>query len=230
MKALLLLLIATLGARAASTKVIFSNTAETELRDSNGALLTEGARQTSGDGAVLQLGYYDLATVTDLFLGNWIPMTGEGSRNGLVVSTIGDGYPGPGRFVINTFFSEGSPTHGNDLPRIGTPLAIRFYDGTSIAQSNFFNAVSSPAWEWKRPSGDSMMRGLNDPGIMWEGGPASAFRTTVPVPEPSALVLMLAAVAAVKSRRGFGLTIEAAHSEAGKSASLTTPLFDRPHV
>jgi len=43
--------------------------------------LTAGNLSANGDGAVLQLGYYSSATVSNNFLGTWIPLTGEGSLN-----------------------------------------------------------------------------------------------------------------------------------------------------
>lgn len=200
MKTPLLLLVTALSAHAAATKLEYFNNAGTELRDIDGAPLTDGTIR-SGDGAVLQLGYYDLATGINPFGGNWIALTGEGSHNVNRAASIGDGFDGLGRFDLSTYFLEGSPIASNDLPRIGAPLAIRFYDGTSLATSVHFNAVSSPTWDWKRPIDGHMVMGLNDPGLTWQGGAASAFRTTEAVPEPSALTLLLASVTAVRRKR-----------------------------
>jgi hypothetical protein len=225
MKTLFLLLTAAVSVHAAGTKLEYFNTAGTELRDIDGAPLTDGAIR-SRDGAVLQLGYYDMATGETPFLGNWVALTGEGSHNVNRVASIGDGFDGPGRFDISTFFVEGSPMAGNDLPRIGTPLAIRFYDGTSLATALHFNAVSSPKWDW-RPIDGHMFIGLNDPGLTWQGGAASAFRTTEAVPEPSTLMLLLAAVTAVGRRRGLKVTrrappIQRRVAENGRQARVLT--------
>lgn len=33
-------------------------------------------------------------------------------------------------------------------PSVGTPLAIRFYDATSLAAANYFNCVSNTDGTW----------------------------------------------------------------------------------
>ena len=143
------------------------------------------------DGAILQLGYYSLATGENPFLGSWMPISGEGSRNGDTVATIGSyGDLGPGQFDLDTGVLEGSPLFGNDIPSVGTPLSLRFYNGRSLAESTRFNAVSNPSWDWERPSNGFMTITLSDPGLVWQGGRESAFRTTLPVPEPGAGVLL----------------------------------------
>src|SRR5260370_35596680 len=92
-------------------------------------------------------------------------------------------------------FILGSGTSDNSLPAANTQLALRFYNGTTIAGSTFYNTVTDSLWKWGAlatpPSTVTMS--LNDPGLLWEsivldGQPANtAFHTTIsvtPVPEP----------------------------------------------
>jgi hypothetical protein len=75
-----------------STKFELRNdTIFNELRDFAGVPLTSGT-PALGDGAMLQFGYYSLADHFDPFAGEWVPLTGEGARNGWV-STVGDYWP-----------------------------------------------------------------------------------------------------------------------------------------
>lgn len=175
-----------------------------ELRDFTGVPLTIGA-PLNGDGAQLQYGYFSLATLENPFLGAFIPLTGEGSHNGYL-STVGDGFPfnypaGPGQFFIGLEFAFPTPDIGFDLPIAGTPMALRFFDGTTIEGSTHFNTVanSSDAWDWAATPkvGNHSHVDFTDPGMVWEGGEASAFRTTLSVPEPSAVILMITAVIGV---------------------------------
>ena len=81
-------------------------------------------------------------------------------------------------------------------------MALRFYDGTTIANSTHFNTVANASddWDWHTapaPRGNHAFIDLSDPGAVWEGGAASAFRTTLSVPEPSAVILMITAVIGV---------------------------------
>jgi hypothetical protein len=152
----------------------------------------------------MELGYYDAATVGASFVGSWVPLTGSltspGNRR-----TIGDfgGLP-DGRFSIADLFDEFDP----DVPAIGTPLSLRFYDGTSIESSQFFNTVSTydAKFRWpSRPNG-LVLFNLDDPSIYWEGGPTSAFRTAIPIPEATALGFMALGIALIggRSRREAG--------------------------
>lgn len=187
--------------KAASTLVNWQNSVGTELRNFTGTLLTSGT-DNSDDGAILQLGYYTMATTLNPFAGSWVPLTGKGSGNPLY-STVGDKALADGRFDIgNSFFTATA-----NLPNAGTPLAIRFYDSTSISSSTYFNAVSNTtgAWNWITPVDPrpTMTISLSDPGIVWHDGPASAFRTTIPIPEPSSsalLALLSLGVVAVRRR------------------------------
>ncbi len=185
--------------QAASTQVVSQNTVGTELRDLNGNLLTSGT-DNANDGAILQLGYYTMATTLNPFAGNWVPLTGEGSGNPFY-STVGDKDLPDGLFGIGFGFF----TPNANFPSAGTPLAIRFYDSTSIATASYFNAVSNTTgtWNWITPVDPrpTITISLSDPGVVLQDGPTSAFRTTIAVPEPSSLLLGFISLGALAIRR-----------------------------
>jgi hypothetical protein len=182
----------------AATIVNWKNTLGTELFNLDGTTKLTAGTSSLGDGAILQLGYYSLATDQNPFNGAWIPLTGEGSANSFV-TTVGDfGSQPDGRFDLKHTFTLGSSTTGNNLPAIGTPLAIRFYNATSIANSQFFNAVSDTqgSWDWLAPNvpASTVDISLGDAGLVWQGGASSAFRTTQTVPEPATSLLFIVAL------------------------------------
>lgn len=187
------------------------------LRDNSGNLLT-GGTALNGNGAVIQLGYYSQATAANNFLGTWIPLSGEGSLNvGMVGSsglsfndtTIGDlssNGAGDGQFALSLTFTVGDVATGNSLPAsTSIPLAIRFYDDTTIATSDFFNVVSNDMWLWKTPAdapnNPLINMSLDDTNVEWQGGAGSALKTTLPVPEPSAFVLLASGMGVLALRR-----------------------------
>lgn len=194
-----LFLLLTHQLEAASTQVNWQNTAGTELRDFNSNLLTRGT-DSADDGAILQLGYYTMATTLNPFAGAWLPLTGEGSGNSFY-STVGDKAMPDGLFGIGLSFF----TTNANMPSAGTPLTIRFYDSTSIATSTYFNAVSNTtgAWNWITPSNlnPTINILLTDLGVVFQDGPTSAFRTTIAIPEPSCLLLSVLGLGALAVRR-----------------------------
>jgi hypothetical protein len=174
-----------------------------------------GGTTADGDGAVLQLGYYSNATIADNFAGTWIPLTGEGSLNTAIVmgsspaesynrTSIGDltsQGAGNGEFFMSLVFVEGDPTSGNSFPQSNsTPLALRVYNGTTVASSTFYNVVSDDLWLWRGPATPPPARtiSLDDPGLEWLsvtlGQPQNtAFHTTISVatvPEPRSFSLL----------------------------------------
>ena len=166
---------------AAATVVEWSNDFLTLLTDSEGTPLSSGWLGP-GDGALLQLGYFDQATDANPFSGNWMVLT---------FGTIGDkGDRGDGRFVLSGDSVNFLPDV--PLPAVGTPLAIRFYDAPIGGTPRFFNTVSNEQglWNW---SDVRVGIKLSDPGAVWEGDGQNAFRTglPVPVPEPSPITLMV---------------------------------------
>jgi hypothetical protein len=91
------------------------------------------------------------------------------------------------------------PFHQADAPPEFTPLAIRFYDSTSIATSTYFNAASTSDGKFRWPQGPNGEAAFNlrAPNLVWQGGVDSAFRTTIPVPEPGTVVLGIAQLMAL---------------------------------
>lgn len=217
--------------RADTTSVAFDsgNGGAPRLFDQNNTALSAGTT-ADGDGFVLQLGYFTGAN----FTGTFVPLSGQGSANTGIVpgsndaetynkTSIGDlnlnfqgsGFTGSGAFALQLDFTVGDPTTGNNLPANGTPLAIRFYNGTTIAGSTAYNTVSSTAtnWQWATPSTPptTLTLSLDDPGLVWESivrfGQASntAFHTTI-VPEPTTITSFvvgsgLLALAVARRRR-----------------------------
>ena len=196
------LLFSPVGKGATSVSIDWFNEAPvgTKLRDIFGIPLTSGT-EASGDGAVLQLGYYASATQSSPFSGVWIPLTGPGTY---FVTTIGDTFrPVDGKFGISTAFKS---DYAN-VPPPGTPLSIRFYDTTSLATANYFNAVSNTdgSWNWITSDPEAKMSlAIKEISAtqVWQDGAASAFRTTIAVPEPSvALLAVSSALLAFRRRR-----------------------------
>lgn len=179
---------------AAATVVEWSNDPFTGLLDFNGSPLSEGMVGCAGDGARLELGYFDLATVVNPFVGNWIVLAGG------TIGDKGEGELGDGRFDLEANFIPGVP-----LPAEGMPLAIRFYDAPPKSTPRFFNTVSNEQglWNWRNGSNEIVQVTLTYPGLVWEGGAESAFRTTipVPVPEPSTVALLVATMIAPRWKR-----------------------------
>lgn len=153
------------------------------LGNFSGAALSAGTA-ASGDGTLLQLGYYDMATTASPFSGSWIV---------LATSSIGDdGIGVAGRFSTTSTLVSGSFT----APSVNTPLAIRFYDGSSVGTSLFFNAVSATngTWNFVNPSDPFPVLNLViDKGfpVVFQSGEVGAFATRIFIPEPSNVILVM---------------------------------------
>jgi PEP-CTERM motif len=197
------------AARADQTIVTFDSGSQTVFNLGSTALT--GGTSLDGDGAVLQLGYFSSATAANNFSGTWVALSGQTSLNTAIISGSNDSEPynktsigdltnagaGDGTFALSLTFVAGDPTSGNSLPTAGTPLAIRFYNGTSIATSTFYNTVSADSWIWLTPQPSNVPNTvaitLDAANLEWESivkfgqTGTTAFHTTIPVPEPSTI-------------------------------------------
>lgn len=169
---------------------------DTFLRDVGGVPLTSGPKE-GGNGAVIEVGYYSMATTADPFAGDWVALIAPGT--GVEAVTIGDANGGPtldGLFGGSAFLGVSHPG-SVPYPAQNTPLAIRFYNGTSIENSKHYNAATMTEWTWSGPfSMDETINLIIVPSpsgwMVWEGGLESAYRTTiVVVPEASSSMLAM---------------------------------------
>jgi hypothetical protein len=179
-------------AGAASTWVNWFNSAGTELRDFSGTLLVD-SKFLGVRGDLIQLGYYTLATTGSPFAGTGVPLQNGriGEKSAVVL--------GAGRF------SYESSLDGTELLG-GTPLAIRFYDDPVMDEATFFNAVSDSTGAWNVINFPTtlltMTLSLADGTLIWQDGGSSAFRTTIPIPEPAGGALIAGRFFALCWRRG----------------------------
>lgn len=173
----------------------------------DGLPLDAGVRG-NGDGDLVELGYFSEAVTGNPFSGNWVPLTQQ-TRVG--DSSSGYGY-NDGMFIFTTNFLKDSdqvivfPTepkeYEEDLgfiittstPQPGTPICIRFYDGTHKTGAKF-NAVTGDNWIWPAfPSGSTIpanlylkiASGVAPAGSSWKYGstfednaPSNRFKTTI---------------------------------------------------
>ena len=113
---------------------------------------------------------------------------------------------GPGRF------SYESPSDGTELLG-GTPLVIRFYDAPVMDEATYFNAVSDSTGTWNAINSPStlltMTLSLADGTRVWQEGGSSAFRTTIPIPEPAGGALIAGGFFALCLKRVRGGRVDA---------------------
>jgi len=132
-------------------------------------------------GSVIELGYFDSATIHDLFAGDWTPLIGlDAPRENRAIAPIFCGHGGEAAGMFSwcrTFFA------GVDaLPPVGRPLALRFFDHPSTADAGFYNTVSHPSWWFREPRSPGpafVLLGLDEANLRWESGPDGAFRTVL---------------------------------------------------
>ncbi|MBN38370.1 MAG: hypothetical protein CMI29_07875 [Opitutae bacterium] len=174
------------------------------LQDRNGNPLDAGLA-VNGDGSLATLGYFDQATVSEPFKGNWIAMT-SGTTVG--DSSSGYGYDN-GMFSFTTVFTRGSnqvSVYPNEpagysvqtpfvilqnAPASGTPICIRFYDRTTTDATARYNTVTGLNWSWPNFSSGiptnlylKIAPGTNLSGSKWKYGStfednASTFKTSL---------------------------------------------------
>jgi hypothetical protein len=170
-------------------QVVWEAPASRPLLDRVGRPLPAGL-SVAGDGALVELGYYDAGSTASPFQGKFLALTGLSSAVASPLKTsIGDTEAqADGTFSLSTNFKEGAAVFQGDPPEPGTPLVIRFYDGTTPANSKYFNAVSGGAnWLWKAPTeapGAFVILSLADSDLVWQGGATSAFKTALAGPPP----------------------------------------------
>lgn len=202
------------------------------IKNNGGATNVTGGTAADGNGGVIQLGYFSVATTGTAvgnFLGVWTPLTGEGSLNtgGNVAGSVpgetfnktsmGDVGGADGEFGMTVVFSDSVAGTGNSLPSsTSIPLAIRFYNGTTIAGSTFYNTVSNDAWLWKLPAVAAPL----PPTINMSLGVGAAFKwqsvnvlaqsastagtTSIPnvvAPEPTSAALLMVGLVSLAARR-----------------------------
>jgi len=120
-------------------------------------------------------------------------------------------YPGD----TGTYATQSQISITSSAPTNGQILSIRFYD-TSTGTTGHYNAVSASDWTWQTPTttgGGAVVNLLiadafaDGPGgslgdLVFQAGGVNAFKTTIPIPEPSTYALLgLGAAGMVALRR-----------------------------
>lgn len=175
----ILLLAASIAGVDAATLLINWSVTTVDVRRLSNRISSPLSAGTSlpGDGTLLELGYYNMASVANPFEGSWVV---------LATSTIGDdGMEIAGSFSTKSILG----TSSDPLLTTNTPLSIRFYDATSLATSTYFNAVSntSGAWNYIEPTTPGPVINIvidKTNEIVFQDGGSGAFRTVLPIPEP----------------------------------------------
>jgi len=192
-----------LAATAATSQVNYANI-NTTVKDNLGNPLTAGGNP-NGDGAIIQIGYFSGSTAT--FTGNWIAISGLGSANPTLLTSVGDGGNSSnlGQFASGVTFDT---VLNSSLPSGGTQLAMRFYNGTTISGSTYYNTVTSSNvnWQFKTPSTPAPLPAALDMDtstLVWQGGSATAFTTAILIPEPATAMLgLVGGLLLLRRRRG----------------------------
>ena len=180
---------------SAATSQVTMSALNNAVKDNSGVALTSGDSVVNGDGTLMELGYFLGDTAT--FSGDWVPLTGPNSNNPSFVTTMGDltaqngSTPIPdGLFSIDVLLLDSS----NDLPTVGAQFAVRFYDDTTRAESDFYNTATSSNWIFKAPADVPPVTlvdfdsSANVPA--WEDA-SNPFKTSLDVvPEPSSFALL----------------------------------------
>jgi hypothetical protein len=191
-------------AHAAALVIDYSNNNSPgfELLDNSGVPLSPGLEFVEHDGAVLEVGYFSLATTENPFAGAWVTMAGP-SIPSATYATIEDmAYGLPGHFNRSAGFGE-TPAGPYGFPVVGTPMSIRFFNSPASVRPSHFNAVSSINWVWTGQADPftELDMDLTASPLLWLGGADSAFRTTLPVPEISTWALLISGSASLLMRR-----------------------------
>ena len=190
----------------------FSPTPPTNpLRDEIGNPLMAGT-DAPDDGAIFQIGYFAAGPSP-----NWdsfVPISSTPGSNHL--TTMGDEGGAPvddangmgGIFSVALTLDVNDPADAALLPP-GYPaqLAIRFFNGTSVASSTHYNTVTSNAATWNlnppaTPPDVPASLNMDAGGLVWESGALGHYQTVLSTaPEPSTTLLVLLAGAIFLRRR-----------------------------
>lgn len=158
-----------------------------------GRILSSGTA-ADGDGTLLQLGYYTLATAERPFRGDWVTFAS---------ASIGDyGINTQGQFDVLTVLTGG----GINAPAVGTPLAVRFFDGTTEGDSGYYNSVTriDGLWDWVEPTDESPMITVmieKSGSVLFQGDGFVTSEEIFRVPELSLTAMGLSALLVIAARR-----------------------------
>jgi|SRR5690606_35495808 len=195
----LALIVSVSSAFSQSASVSFDTGGVFELKGSDNTTLLSGGGNSSGDGFVLQFGYYSMASSSDLFAGTWTALTGDGGVNSAFTSSsIGDTFDNgaaDGTFADTFIFNLTDNTSNVSLPSAGQIMAVRFYDAATVTAAMHYGAVSNESWIWQAPNTPpaAMAFSLADLGVQWFNG-SIAFTGTA-IPEPATWAVMLGGTA-----------------------------------
>ena len=181
--------------QAASVIINWSVTSDpTRNLENHIALPLSAGSAATGDGTLVQLGYYSSATQVTPFAGTWVT---------LATTSMGDDSVNiSGKFATTSTLVGGAFA----APSVGTPLAIRFFDGVSVGTSSYFNAVSniSGGWNFVAPTDPTLSLNMvidKTSDIVFQSGEVGAFQTRLAIPEPSSLLLIGVATSTLLLRR-----------------------------
>ena len=143
------------------------NSQSATFLDTDGNPITAGEATANQDGGLIQLGYFSEATAENPFAGDWIPLS-NGPHFGDSATLSGSQ---AGTFQASIIYLENSPIAtvypadtgeyqvlssltitAND-PVFGKPLAIRYFDRSTIEPGVKYNTIADPAWQWGGLSG-----------------------------------------------------------------------------
>jgi hypothetical protein len=181
--------------QAASVIINWSVTSDpTRNLENRVALPLSAGSSAVGDGTLVQLGYYSSATQVTPFSGTWVT---------LATTTMGDDTVDiSGKFATTSTLVGGAFV----APAVGTPLAVRFFDGISVATSSHFNVVSDSSGGWNFVAPADPTPNINividkTAGIVFQSGEVGAFQTRLAIPEPSLSLLIGVAATSLLFRR-----------------------------
>ena len=150
-------------------------------------------------GSLVQLGVFVNAPTgsSDPFAGDYLLL--DSVQSGQTSSRD------PGSFSGITILDTRLGTFPSSI-QDGDVIAVRYFNGPTVESSTAFNTVTAPTWDaliLPLPAVPLVAVNLTSttPAV-YEGGPSSALRTTIPIPEPSsALLLAFGCLSLLKRRR-----------------------------